>query len=85
MRSLHTDVCIGFPKRPRSRVAAHQRHPSIEESAALPDGLYKGKLRLDKTMLPSIEWAGLTVKYFIEVSVVLGQDELRARVPIRIF
>lgn len=62
MRSLHTDVCIGFPKRPRNRVAAHQRHPSIEEHAALPDGLYKGKLRLDKTMLPSIEWAGLTVK-----------------------
>lgn len=62
MRSLHTDVCIGFPKRPRNRVAAQQRHPSIEEHAALPDGLYKGKLRLDKTMLPSIEWAGLTVK-----------------------
>lgn len=85
MRSLHTDVCIGFPKRPRNRVAAHQRHPSLEENAALPDGLYKGKLRLDKTMLPSIEWAGLTVKYFVEVSVVFGQDEMRARVPIRIF
>ncbi|GJE94838.1 hypothetical protein PsYK624_110130 [Phanerochaete sordida] len=85
MRSLHTDVCIGFPKRPRNRMAASQRHPSLEDNASLPDGLYKGKLRLDKSMLPSIEWAGLTVKYFVEVSVVFGQDELRARIPIRIF
>ncbi|EKM58006.1 uncharacterized protein PHACADRAFT_206848 [Phanerochaete carnosa HHB-10118-sp] len=85
MRSLHTDVCIGFPKRPRNRMASHRHHPSIEENAALPDGLYKGKLRLDKSMLPSIEWASLTVKYFVEVSVVLGQDELRVRVPVRIF
>jgi hypothetical protein len=61
-RSLQTDVCIGFPKRPKNRMAAHQRHPPLEETASLPDGLYKGKLRLDKSMLPSIDWAGLGVK-----------------------
>ena len=61
-RSLQTDVCIGFPKRPKNRMASHQRHPSLEETASLPDGLYKGKLRLEKSMLPSIDWAGLGVK-----------------------
>ena len=64
-RSLQTDVCIGFPKRPRNRSASHHRHPSLEEHSALPDGLYKGKLRLEKTMLPSIDWAGLNVKVSI--------------------
>ncbi|KIP07307.1 hypothetical protein PHLGIDRAFT_19214 [Phlebiopsis gigantea 11061_1 CR5-6] len=84
-RSLQTDVCIGFPKRPRNPSTSHHRHPSLEEHSSLPDGLYKGKLRLEKTMLPSIDWAGLGVKYFIEVSVLFGQDELRARIPVRIF
>ena len=61
-RSLQTDVCVGFPKRPRNRPASHERHPSIEAANALPDGLYKGKLKLEKNMLPSIDWAGLSVK-----------------------
>lgn len=61
-RSLQTDVCVGFPKRPRMRATMHRRHPSVEEHSGLPDGLYKGKLRLDKNMLPSIDWAGLGVK-----------------------
>lgn len=39
-----------------------QRHPSLEEHTSLPEGLYKGKLRLEKSMLPSIDWAGLGVK-----------------------
>ena len=59
-------------------------------------------MQLDKNMLPSIDWAGLSVKvrlfrrigedpahmtipqYFLEVSVLFGQDECRARIPIRI-
>lgn len=61
-RTLQTDVCVGFPKRPRKRVAAHQKHPSLDVNSSLPDGLYKGKLRLEKNMLPSLEWAGLSVK-----------------------
>jgi len=83
-RALCTDVCVGFPKRPRTRVEPHQRHPSLEAHSALPDGLYRGKMQLDRQMLPSVAWSGLTVKYFIEVSVLFGQDELRARVPIRL-
>ncbi|KAI0701370.1 hypothetical protein BC835DRAFT_245424 [Cytidiella melzeri] len=84
MRTLQTDVSIGFPKRPRRRAASHDRHPSLEAASSLPDGLYKSKLRLEKNMLPSLEWAGLSVKYFVEVSVLFGQDELRARIPIRL-
>ncbi|OBZ67338.1 hypothetical protein A0H81_12637 [Grifola frondosa] len=81
MRALHTDVCIGFPKRPRY---PHQRHPSLDIHASLPDGLYKGRMQLDKHMLPNFDWAGLRVKYFLEISVLFGQDEMRARVPLRI-
>lgn len=61
-RTLQTDVSIGFPKRPRRRTTAHERHPSLEGHTALPDGLYKSKLRLEKNMLPSLEWAGLSVR-----------------------
>lgn len=28
----------------------------------MPDGLYKGRMQLNKSMLPSIDWAGLSVK-----------------------
>lgn len=61
-RTLHTDVSIGFPKRPRHRCEPHQRHPSLDTHASLPDGLYKGKLQLDKNMLPAIDWAGMGVQ-----------------------
>ncbi len=61
-RRLHTDVSIGFPKRPRTRVQPHERHPSLDAHSSLPDGLYKGKLQLGKNVLPSLEWAGLSVK-----------------------
>ncbi|OCH89348.1 hypothetical protein OBBRIDRAFT_778682 [Obba rivulosa] len=83
-RTLHTEVVIGFPKRPRMRTQPHQRHPSLDEHASLPDGLYKGKLQLDRHIVPAINWDGLSVKYYIDVSVVFGQDEMRARVPVRI-
>ena len=61
-RVLHTDVSIGFPKRPRYRVEPHQRHPSLETYKALPDGLYKGRIQLEKHMIPSFDWVGLRVK-----------------------
>ncbi|KAI8972901.1 hypothetical protein BD414DRAFT_499802 [Trametes punicea] len=83
-RALHVDVCIGFPKRPRYRCEPHQRHPPLESHASLPDGLYKGKIQLDKHMLPAFDWAGLRVKYYLEVCVIFGQDQFRARVPVRI-
>ncbi|KAI0346440.1 hypothetical protein BDW22DRAFT_756700 [Trametopsis cervina] len=83
-RTLQTEVSIGFPKRPRKRIPPHQRHPSLDANSSLPDGLFKSKLRLHKNMLPSLEWSGLSVKYFVEVSVLFGQDEVRARVPIRL-
>ncbi|KAI0631232.1 hypothetical protein C8Q77DRAFT_195003 [Trametes polyzona] len=83
-RALHVDVCIGFPKRPRYRCEPHQKHPPLESHASLPDGLYKGKIQLEKHMLPAFDWAGLRVKYYLDVSVIFGQDQMRARVPIRI-
>lgn len=61
-RTLQTDVSIGFPKRPRTRVQPHERHPSLDAHSSLPDGLYKGKIQLGKNVLPSIDWAGLSVK-----------------------
>ena len=60
-KTLQTRMSIGFPKRPRSACAPDE-HPSLAEHAALPDGLYKGKIHLDPQLLPSIDWAGLNVK-----------------------
>lgn len=82
-RTLQTDMSIGFPKRPRCRGSDHQSSSVSRDS--LPDGLYKGKVQLDTNMLPSIDWAGLNIRYYLDVSVLFGQDELRARVPVRIF
>lgn len=82
-RPLHTSICIGFPKRPRHQ-AGPERHPSLDSQAALPDGLHKAKFVLSKSMLPSIDWSGVSVKYYLDVSVLVGQDDVRARVPIRL-
>lgn len=61
-RILQTDVCAGFPKRPRNR--KHQQEPStrMDPDGSLPDGLYKGKLQLNNTMLPGIDWYNVSVK-----------------------
>ncbi|VDB96021.1 unnamed protein product [Peniophora sp. CBMAI 1063] len=77
---LQTAVSIGFPKRPRQA----DGQGSSEPSKSLPDGLYRGKIPLGSSMLPSFEWAGLSVKYYLEVSVLFGQDEQRVRVPVRV-
>jgi hypothetical protein len=60
-RTLQTRMSIGFPKRPRTACAPNE-HPSLEAHAALPDGLYEGKIHLNPHLLPSIDWAGLNVK-----------------------
>ncbi|KIK56667.1 hypothetical protein GYMLUDRAFT_1012811 [Collybiopsis luxurians FD-317 M1] len=83
-RMLHTSICIGFPKRPRQHTRADQKHPSLEAQSSLPDGLHKAKFNLNKDMLPSIDWSGVSVKYYIDVSVLVGPDNLRARIPIRV-
>jgi len=83
-RTLYMDVSAGFPKRPRIRVNPGQQHPSLTAHTLLPDGLYKAKLQLNEHMIPSIEWADLSVKYFLEVSVLFGQDETRTRIPVRL-
>ncbi|KAF9010008.1 hypothetical protein BDQ17DRAFT_1234754 [Cyathus striatus] len=82
-RSLKNEMCIGFPKRPR-QLCDGTSHPSLEAQNALPDGLHRSKIILSKDMLPCIDWAGISVKYYLDVSVLIGQDDLRARIPIRI-
>ncbi|KAJ7666143.1 hypothetical protein DFH06DRAFT_1268270 [Mycena polygramma] len=82
-QTIHTDICIGFPKRPRHQPTS-DKHPSLQSHQALPDGLHKSKIPLNRDMLPSIDWAGISVKYYMDISVLFGQDELRARVPLRI-
>lgn len=84
-RTLQTDVCIGFPKRPRHRHSPDQKHPPLDAHLSLPDGLYKGRIQLDRDLLPEVNWSDFSIKYYIETSVVFGQDELRARVPVRIY
>ncbi|KAI0035808.1 hypothetical protein K488DRAFT_42564 [Vararia minispora EC-137] len=84
-RLLQTEMSIGFPKRPRMQTDAQGGHISLDKHNNLPDGLFRGKLQLSKTMLPSFGWAGLSVKYYLEVSVLFGQDEQRVRVPVRIY
>ncbi|KAF9458236.1 hypothetical protein BDZ94DRAFT_1201451 [Collybia nuda] len=83
-RTLQNSICIGFPKRPRQLVSDSRSHPSLDSHASLPDGLHKAKIALQKEMLPCIDWAGVSVKYYLDVSVLIGQDDLRARIPIRI-
>lgn len=78
-RTLFTRVCLGFPKRPR-------RHEGSEGQwqPNLPKGLHKDKIPLSRNMLPSVDWPGVSVKYYLDVSVLVGPDEVRARVPIRV-
>ncbi|KAG1745185.1 hypothetical protein EDB19DRAFT_1692879 [Suillus lakei] len=80
-RTIKTQVSVGFPKRPR-----HPNDPGGSECQAyLPDGLYKGKFRLSKDIIPGVDWPGVSVKYYLDVTVLFRQDALRACVPIRVF
>ncbi|KAF7316195.1 hypothetical protein MIND_00137700 [Mycena indigotica] len=80
---VHKTMVIGFPKRPRHG-SNGKAHPSLDAHRSLPDGLFKDKIPLKPDMLPSINWGGITLKYFFEVSVSMGTDELKARVLLRI-
>lgn len=60
-RTIHSDICIGFPKRPRQQTGLNS-HPSLEAASSLPDGLHKAKIPLDKEMLPCVDWSGISVK-----------------------
>lgn len=60
-RTIRSDMCIGFQKRPRHQCDPGG-HPSLDAQLALPDGLYKAKFSLNYDMLPCIDWYGLCVK-----------------------
>lgn len=61
-RTIQNSICIGFPKRPRQFNSESRNHPSLDSHAALPDGLHRAQIALQKDMLPCIDWAGLSVK-----------------------
>ncbi len=64
LRTLHTDVSVGFPKRPRGPTVHPHSHPSLEVIRGLPDGLYKGHIPLQKGWFPSVHWKGLEIEVF---------------------
>lgn len=70
-QKLHTCISVGFPKRPRKH-APNEKHPTLESQVSLPDGLYKDKIALQKTMTPSISWHGVTIKVSFFASSLLG-------------
>jgi len=59
--TLHSNMSIGFPKRPR-QMCDGEKHPTLEAIASLPDGLYKSKIPLNGNLIPSLDWAGVSVK-----------------------
>lgn len=61
-RTVQNSICIGFPKRPRRQICNPGGHPSLDSQVSLPDGLHKGIIQLHEGMLPSIDWAGVSVK-----------------------
>ncbi|TEB34384.1 hypothetical protein FA13DRAFT_1753884 [Coprinellus micaceus] len=83
-KTIYSDFLLGFPKRPR-HFCEPGAHPSLEAQTSLPDGLLKGKIPLHKDMLPCIDWPGISVKYYLDVSVINGIDDLRARIPVKIY
>ncbi|KAG5646756.1 hypothetical protein DXG03_002442 [Asterophora parasitica] len=60
--TLQNSICIGFPKRPRHQIGDARGHPTLESQAALPDGLHKANIMLQKELLPCVDWVGLSVK-----------------------
>ncbi|CAK5282916.1 unnamed protein product [Mycena citricolor] len=82
--TMYNAISIGFPKRPRHRLSEGKAHPSLDAQRSLPDGLFKDKIPLAADMLPSFNWGGVSLKYFFEVSVLVGQDELQAKILLRI-
>ncbi|KAJ7635239.1 hypothetical protein FB45DRAFT_1057120 [Roridomyces roridus] len=84
VQTIYSKICLGFPKRPRQAGAGSGSHPSLATQRSLPDGLHKDCIPLHPRMLASFQRNGVSLKYYLEVSVSIGQDELRANIPIRI-
>ena len=59
-KTLDIHVSIGFPKRPRHPLDS-RKHPTLEEMAALPDGLCRSEFLLKEDALPSIDVLNLSV------------------------
>ncbi|THH12127.1 hypothetical protein EW145_g194 [Phellinidium pouzarii] len=83
-RTLHTDVSIGFPKRPKGVAPSPGSHPSLETVSALPDGLYKGCIPLQRDWFPSVRWETLSIEYYLQVSVIFDNSEFKGQVPLRL-
>ncbi|KAI5121710.1 hypothetical protein M0805_002103 [Coniferiporia weirii] len=83
-RTLHTDVSVGFPKRPKGAAPSPGSHPSLESISALPDGLYKGCIPLKRDWFPSVKWKALSIEYFLQVSVIFDDFEFKGQVPLRL-
>ncbi|KAJ7136729.1 hypothetical protein C8R44DRAFT_661566 [Mycena epipterygia] len=81
---VYSGISLGFPKRPRHRLHDQKSHPSLDAHHSLPDGLHKGKIPLKRNMHATFDWSGISLKYFLEVSVLVGQDELRTKIMLRI-
>ena len=60
-RTLHTDVSVGFPKRPKARGSSPGSHPSISIASSLPDGLYRGHIPLQRGWFPSVHWKDFSI------------------------
>jgi hypothetical protein len=64
----------GFPHRPKVK----------PDQSNLPEGLWKGQLNYQWWMIPSLDWAGLSVKYSMEVGVEIDGTVLKTRKEFRI-
>lgn len=59
VRMLLSDTSEGFTKRGKM---PGKRRSDMSMAMAVPDGMYRGELRLNGGMLPSMDWAGLSVQ-----------------------
>lgn len=61
-RVLLSDTSEGFTKRGK---LPGKRRSDMSMAMVVPDGMYRGELRLNGGMLPSIDWAGVSVQVWI--------------------
>lgn len=61
-RVLLSDVSEGFTKKGK---LPGKRRSDVSMAMVVPDGLWRGELRLNGGMLPSVDWAGMSVKVCI--------------------
>lgn len=59
VRMLLSDTSEGFTKRGKM---PGKRRSDMSMTMVVPDGMYRGELRLNGGMLPSMDWAGLSVQ-----------------------